>query len=82
MTLKGVCNALSRKPLALDVVMLFTQPTALLQPLCHILDGWQDHEDQGYSWRTYPSTKLTNIIKANINQYMTSSEAYSCSSFS
>ena len=47
MTLKGVCNSLSRKPSALDVVMLFTQSSHLLQPLCHVLDNWQEHEDQG-----------------------------------
>lgn len=47
MTLKGVCNTLSRRPQALDVVMLFTQSVTLLQPLCHILDNWQEHEDQG-----------------------------------
>lgn len=53
MTLKSVCNSLSRKPLALDVVMLFTQSNNLLRPLCHVLDNWQEHEDQGvFSIRT------------------------------
>ena len=47
MTLKHVCNALCRKSTTLDVIMLFTRPDALLQPLCYILDNWQDHEDQG-----------------------------------
>ncbi|MCJ1467583.1 mediator complex subunit [Pseudocyphellaria aurata] len=47
MTLKGVCNTLSRRPQTLDVVMLFTQSVTLLQPLCHMLDNWQEHEDQG-----------------------------------
>ncbi|MCJ1460584.1 mediator complex subunit [Mycoblastus sanguinarius] len=47
MTLKAVCNALCRKPTVLDVIMLFTSPRSLLQPLCHTLDNWQDHEDQG-----------------------------------
>ena len=47
MTLKAVCNALCRKPTALDVIMLFTSPNHLLQPLCGTLDKWQDHEDQG-----------------------------------
>ncbi len=47
MTLKAVCNALCRKPTALDVIILFASPNHLLQPLCNTLDKWQDHEDQG-----------------------------------
>lgn len=47
MTLKAVCNALCRRPTALDVMILFTSPHNLLQPLCSTLDKWQDHEDQG-----------------------------------
>ena len=47
MTLKGVCNTLSRKPTALDVLMLFTQSDTLLRPFCQILDNWPEHEDQG-----------------------------------
>ncbi|KAL2041237.1 hypothetical protein N7G274_006182 [Stereocaulon virgatum] len=46
MTLKNVCNALCRKSATLDVIMLFTRPDNLLQPLCNIVDNWQDHEDQ------------------------------------
>lgn len=46
MTLKGICNTLSRKPVALDVIMLFTSSRLLMQPLCHLLDHWEDHEDQ------------------------------------
>lgn len=47
MTLKTVCNSLCRRLATLDVIMLFTRPNVLLQPLCHTLDNWQDHEDQG-----------------------------------
>ncbi|MCJ1392222.1 mediator complex subunit [Xylographa bjoerkii] len=46
-TLKIICNALSRKSQALDVLMLFCQPSTILQPLCELLDHWQAHEDQG-----------------------------------
>ena len=46
MTLKGICNTLSRRPLALDVLLLFVQSDTLLRPFCQILDNWQDHEDQ------------------------------------
>lgn len=45
MTLKVICNALSRKTQALDVILLFTEPTVVLQPLCNLVDHWQDNED-------------------------------------
>ncbi|KAL9629402.1 MAG: hypothetical protein Q9164_006897, partial [Protoblastenia rupestris] len=47
MTLKGICNGLSRKPMALDVLLLFTQADVLMRPLCRMLDHWPEHEDQG-----------------------------------
>ncbi|MCJ1283854.1 mediator complex subunit [Xylographa opegraphella] len=47
MTLKIICNALSRKSRALNVLMIFCQPSTILQPLCELLDHWQVHEDQG-----------------------------------
>ena len=47
MTLKAICNTLSRKPAALDVLMLFTSPSHMLLPLCQMLDNWHDHDDQG-----------------------------------
>lgn len=50
MTLKNTLNVLSRKPSTLDVILLFTRPNMLLQPLYHILDSWQDHEDQGLTF--------------------------------
>ena len=46
-TLKALCNSLIRKPAALDVVLLFTSPRDLLQPLIRMLDGKLDHDDQG-----------------------------------
>lgn len=47
MTLKIVCNGLSRRPATLDVLLLFTSIHELLSPLCETLDSWQMHEDQG-----------------------------------
>ena len=49
MTLKGICNSLVRRSAVFDTVMLFTAPSALLHPLCQLLDNWQDQEDQGRS---------------------------------
>lgn len=47
MTLKNICNSLSRRPQALDVVLLFRTTKQLLQPLCNLLDSWRWDEDQG-----------------------------------
>lgn len=47
MTLKTICNSLSRRPQALDVILLFRSPKTVLQPLCSLLDNWRWDEDQG-----------------------------------
>lgn len=47
MTLKTICNSLSRRPLALDIIMQFCSPVSVLQPLCSLLDGWRYDDDQG-----------------------------------
>ncbi|KAF2759673.1 Med5-domain-containing protein [Pseudovirgaria hyperparasitica] len=47
MSLKAVCNGLSRRPKALDIILQYTSPTSILQPLCHMLDAWRHEEDQG-----------------------------------
>lgn len=46
-SLKTICNALSRRPQLLDVVLQFTSPVSVLQPLCNLLDTWRYDEDQG-----------------------------------
>lgn len=47
MSLKSICNALSGKPQFLDVMMQFTSPVSVLQPLCNLLDAWRFEDDQG-----------------------------------
>ncbi|KAF2840549.1 Med5-domain-containing protein [Patellaria atrata CBS 101060] len=47
MSLKTVCNSLSRKPQSLDVILQFTSPASILQPLCNLLDSWRYEDDQG-----------------------------------
>ncbi|KAL1854305.1 mediator complex subunit [Paecilomyces lecythidis] len=53
MTLKTICNSLSRRPQALDVILLFRSPKTVLQPLCALLDAWHWDEDQGESQPVY-----------------------------
>lgn len=47
MYLKTICNLLSRKPQALDVILQFTAPASILRPLCQFLDEWRYEGDQG-----------------------------------
>ncbi|KAB8199084.1 mediator of RNA polymerase II transcription subunit 5 [Aspergillus parasiticus] len=53
MTLKSICNSLSRRPQALDVILLFRSAKQILQPLCTLLDSWHWDEDQGESQPVY-----------------------------
>ncbi|KAF2269256.1 Med5-domain-containing protein [Lojkania enalia] len=47
MYLKTLCNLLSRKAKALDVILQFTSPASILRPLCQFLDEWRYDSDQG-----------------------------------
>ncbi|RYO94457.1 hypothetical protein DL766_001611 [Monosporascus sp. MC13-8B] len=47
MTLKLLCSQLAKKPLSLDVMLLFEKPITILHPLCELLDNWRYEEDQG-----------------------------------
>ncbi len=47
MTLKMLCSQLARRPLGLDVMLLFVKPASILQPICDLLDNWRYEEDQG-----------------------------------
>ncbi|KAI1155687.1 mediator of RNA polymerase II transcription subunit 5 [Nemania diffusa] len=47
MSLKLLCSQLAKKPLSLDVMLLFGKPAAILHPLCEVLDNWRYDEDPG-----------------------------------
>ena len=47
MTLKLLCSQLAKKPLSLDVMLLFEKPITILHPLCELLENWKYEEDQG-----------------------------------
>ncbi|KAL4951104.1 mediator complex, subunit Med5 [Aspergillus filifer] len=53
MTLKNICNSLSRRPQSLDVMLLFRSPKQILQPLVALIDAWHWDEDQGESQPVY-----------------------------
>ncbi|RAO64039.1 uncharacterized protein BHQ10_000051 [Talaromyces amestolkiae] len=52
-TLKSICDSLSRRPQVLDAMLLFRSPKSILQPLCTLLDSWKWDEDQGESQPVY-----------------------------
>ncbi|KAF2004849.1 Med5-domain-containing protein [Amniculicola lignicola CBS 123094] len=47
MYLKTICNLLSRKVQALDIMLQFTSPSSILRPLCQFLEEWHYDGDQG-----------------------------------
>lgn len=47
MYLRQICNLLSKKPQCMDVMLQFTSPASILQPLCQFLDDWHYDNDQG-----------------------------------
>lgn len=47
MSLKTLCNKLTRKSVRLDILLLFNKPITILQPICELLDSWNYDEDQG-----------------------------------
>lgn len=47
MSLKTLCSKLARKPILLDIMLLFDKPINILQPICNLLDNWHYDEDQG-----------------------------------
>ena len=62
MSLKTVCNSLSRKPQSMDIIMQFTSPSSVLRPLCVLLDTWRYEEDQGIYGRS-STTGGTDICR-------------------
>nr|POE75767.1 mediator of rna polymerase ii transcription subunit 5 [Quercus suber] len=46
MSLKSTCNILIKRLSEMDIVVLFTQPSSIVAPLCLLLDGWVHDQDQ------------------------------------
>ena len=70
MSLKSVCSSLSRKPLALDVIMQYASPVSILQPLCQLLNEWKYEEDQGEHQPVYEDfAGILLLTLAMVNRY-------------
>lgn len=46
-SLKLLCGQLAQKPQSLDILLLFEKLSAILEPLCQLLDNWRYEDDQG-----------------------------------
>ncbi|QKX56374.1 uncharacterized protein TRUGW13939_03475 [Talaromyces rugulosus] len=74
-TLKGICNSISRRPQVLDVMLLFRSLKAILQPVCSLIDTWKWDEDQGENQPVYDEfSSILHLILAfkyryDLNQY-------------
>ncbi|KAI2623165.1 Med5-domain-containing protein [Hypoxylon sp. NC1633] len=70
MTLKLLCSQLAKKPLALDVMLLFDKPITMLHPLCELLDNWRYEEDQGEYQPVYEEFgSVLLLVLAFANRY-------------
>ncbi|ORX92901.1 mediator complex, subunit Med5 [Clohesyomyces aquaticus] len=70
MYLKTICNLLSRKPQALDVMLQFTSPASILRPLCQFLDEWRYEGDQGEYQPVYDEFgAILVLILASVHRY-------------
>ncbi|KAF2471591.1 Med5-domain-containing protein [Lindgomyces ingoldianus] len=70
MYLKTICNLLSRKPQALDVMLQFTSPASILRPLCQFLDEWRYEGDQGEYQPVYDEFgAILVLILAFVHRY-------------
>ncbi|KAI5306481.1 Trihydroxynaphthalene reductase [Ascosphaera pollenicola] len=59
MTLKIICNCLSKRPRILDVIMLFSQPSDFMPSLTKLINTWK-WEDKGEKQQVYE--EFSNII--------------------
>lgn len=69
-SLKLLCSQLAKKPLALDVLLLFEKPVTILHPLCELLDHWRYDEDQGEYQPVYEEFgSILLLILAFVHRY-------------
>ncbi|KAH7125393.1 mediator complex, subunit Med5 [Dendryphion nanum] len=70
MYLKTLCNLLSKKPQALDVMLQFTSPGSILRPLCQFLDDWRYDGDQSEYQPVYDEFgAILVLILAFVHRY-------------
>lgn len=62
MSLRTLCNALSRRLPLVDVILQYAQPTDIVQPLCNMLNEWTHDEDQS-ALTSYATVERSNVSR-------------------
>ncbi|KAK9774220.1 putative Mediator of RNA polymerase II transcription subunit 5 [Seiridium cardinale] len=69
-TMKQLCSQLAKKPLSLDVLLLFEKPVTILHPLCELLDHWRYDEEQGEYQPVYEEFgSILLLVLAFVHRY-------------
>lgn len=69
-SLKHICSQLAKKPLSLDVILLFEKPVNILHPLCDLLDNWRYDEEQGEYQPVYEEFgSILLLVLAFVHRY-------------
>ncbi|KAH6649137.1 mediator of RNA polymerase II transcription subunit 5 [Truncatella angustata] len=70
MTLKQICSQLAKKPLSLDVLLLFVKLDTVLRPLCDLLDNWKYDDEQGEYQPVYEEFgSILLLVLAFVHRY-------------
>ncbi|ELQ36809.1 mediator of RNA polymerase II transcription subunit 5 [Pyricularia oryzae Y34] len=65
-----LCGQLARDPMYLDVLLLFNKLSAIVYPLCDLLDNWKHDEDQGEAQPFYEEFgSMLLLLLALVNRY-------------
>ncbi|KAL1304591.1 hypothetical protein AAFC00_003560 [Neodothiora populina] len=73
MSLRTVCNAITRRLSLLDVIFQYAQPLDILQPLCRTLHEWSHDEDQSEFQPPYEEfASILLLVLATIHRYQLS----------
>lgn len=76
MSLRTLCNILSRRLPLMDIILQYSQPADLLSPLCSLLNEWTHDEDQSEFQPPYEEfASVLLLILATMHRYeLTESE--------
>jgi mediator of RNA polymerase II transcription subunit 5 len=70
MSLRTLCNALSRRMPLMDIILQYAQPSDVLFPLCNLLNEWTHDEDQSEFQPPYEEfASILLLILAVIHRY-------------
>ncbi|KAI5203996.1 hypothetical protein AUEXF2481DRAFT_449992 [Aureobasidium subglaciale EXF-2481] len=70
MSLRTLCNTLSRRLPLMDIILQYAQPADVLSPLCSLLNEWTHDEDQSEFQPPYEEfASVLLLVLATIHRY-------------